>query len=313
MDKVGAVRRHRSARPRSSGVRGCGTGRTSWGINWDKADCGYGITQITDGMRVRGKEKPEEGPLTTLQQQAAALDYTANIAAGVNILADKWNVTHKDGLTVNGGNPKYLESWFFALWAYNSGYYPKAEADKNGGKWGVGFTNNPANPLWKANRLPFLKSPSGGDSYKDAAHPQDWPYQEKVLGWAARPLEALESPGTMVHGFRAALVDQQPRAHGSQAAREPVLYQGQRVRSQQDRTERQERTGPGRLHPRRPEMLVEQTGQVEGLRQGRLRQRTAPVQRHVQGRRRWHRLPAQRVPRCATGPPRRRAPGWRRC
>ncbi|WP_052229868.1 hypothetical protein [Streptomyces sp. CT34] len=188
------------------GIKYAANGRQNdpWGINWDKADCGYGITQITDGMRARGKEKPEEGRLTTLQQQAAALDYTANIAAGVNILADKWNVTHKDGLTVNGGNPKYLESWFFALWAYNSGYYPKAEAGKNGGKWGVGFTNNPANPLWKANRLPFLESASGGDSYQDAAHPQDWPYQEKVLGWAARPLEALESPGTMVHGFRAA-------------------------------------------------------------------------------------------------------------
>ncbi len=175
-----------------------------WGIHWDKADCGYGITQVTDGMRIQGKEKPEEQLKTKLQQEAAALDYTANIAAGVNILADKWNQTHKDGLTVNNGDPKYMENWFFALWAYNSGYYPKSEAGKNGGKWGVGFTNNPANPLWKANRRPFLESATGGDNYKDAAHPQDWPYQEKVLGWAARPLEALESPGKMVHGFRQA-------------------------------------------------------------------------------------------------------------
>ncbi|WP_159393170.1 golvesin C-terminal-like domain-containing protein [Streptomyces rimosus] len=175
-----------------------------WGIHWDKADCGYGITQVTDGMRIQGKEKPEEQLKTKLQQEAAALDYTANIAAGVNILADKWNQTHKDGLTVNNGDPKYMENWFFALWAYNSGYYPKSEAGKNGGKWGVGYTNNPANPLWKANRRPFLESATGGDNYKDAAHPQDWPYQEKVLGWAARPLEALESPGKMVHGFRQA-------------------------------------------------------------------------------------------------------------
>ncbi|MEK2479608.1 hypothetical protein [Streptomyces noursei] len=188
------------------GIKYAASGEQSdpWGIRWDKADCGYGITQVTDGMRVRGKDKPDEPLMTKLQQEAAALDYTANIAAGVNILADKWNQTYKDGLTVNGGNPKYMESWFFALWAYNSGYYPKSEAGKNGGKWGVGFTNNPANPLWKANRLPFLESASGGDNYKDAAHPQDWPYQEKVLGWAARPLEALESPGKMVHGFRAA-------------------------------------------------------------------------------------------------------------
>ncbi|MEU0807457.1 hypothetical protein [Streptomyces sp. NPDC005970] len=176
-----------------------------WAIDWAEADCGYGITQVTDGMRMRGKEKPGEKPLTTLQQEAVALDYTANIAAGVNILAEKWNQTRKDGMTVNGGDPKYMENWFFALWAYNSGYYPKDDAGKNGGQWGVGFTNNPANPLWKANRTPFLSNASGtGDDYSHAAHPQDWPYQEKVLGWAARPLPALESPGTMVVGFRQA-------------------------------------------------------------------------------------------------------------
>ncbi|WP_405942981.1 hypothetical protein [Streptomyces sp. NBC_00207] len=175
-----------------------------WGINWAEADCGYGVTQITDGMRVHGKEKTGELPLTTLQQEAAALDYTANIAAGQRVLADKWNVTTADGLKVNNGDPKYLENWFFALWAYNSGYYPKAAAASNGGLWGVGFTNNPANPLWKANRTPFLEGPAGANDYSHAKHPQDWPYQEKVLGWAARPLEALESPGKMVAGFREA-------------------------------------------------------------------------------------------------------------
>ncbi|MFE3288068.1 hypothetical protein ACFXJJ_33885, partial [Streptomyces sp. NPDC059233] len=176
-----------------------------WGINWAEADCGYGITQITDGMRMHGREKPGEvATLSTLQQEAAALDYTANIAAGQRVLADKWNITNQDGLVVNNGDPKYIENWFFALWAYNSGYYPKAAAGNNGGLWGVGFTNNPANPLWKANRTPFLEGPAGADDYSQAAHPQDWPYQEKVIGWAARPLEAMESPGKMVSGFRAA-------------------------------------------------------------------------------------------------------------
>lgn len=176
-----------------------------WGINWDEADCGYGVSQITDGMRLHGREKPGEvATLTTLQQEAAALDYTANIAAGQRVLADKWNSTNQDGLIVNNGDPKYIENWFFALWAYNSGYYPKAAAANNGGLWGVGFTNNPANPLWKANRTPFLEGPAGTDDYSQAAHPQDWPYQEKVIGWAARPLEAMESPGKMVSGFRAA-------------------------------------------------------------------------------------------------------------
>ncbi|WP_157839191.1 NucA/NucB deoxyribonuclease domain-containing protein [Streptomyces flavidovirens] len=181
-----------------------GTQDDPWAIDWAEADCGYGITQVTDGMRMHGREKPGEKPLSALQQEAVALDYTANVAAGVNILVDKWNQTRKDGLTANGGDPKYLENWFFALWAYNAGYYPKASAGANGGMWGVGYTNNPANPLWKANRTPFLESPSGGNDYSQAAHPQDWPYQEKVLGWAARPLEGLESPGNMVSGFRPA-------------------------------------------------------------------------------------------------------------
>ncbi len=176
-----------------------------WAINWSNADCGYGVTQITDGMRMHGKEKPGEvATLTNLQQEAAALDYTANIAAGQRVLADKWNVTNADGLKVNNGDPKYLENWFFALWAYNSGYYPKSAAASNGGLWGVGFTNNPANPLWKANRAPFLEGPAGANDYSHAKHPQDWPYQEKVLGWAARPVEGLESPGKMVAGFIAA-------------------------------------------------------------------------------------------------------------
>ncbi|MEU9357878.1 hypothetical protein AB0D35_07150 [Streptomyces sp. NPDC048301] len=169
-----------------------------WAIDWDKSDCGYGITQVTDNMR-----KSDTG-WSSLQQKAVAVDYTANIAAGVNILIEKWNQTKAGGMTIAGGDPKYLESWFFALWAYNSGYYPESDAGKNKGKWGLGFTNNPANPLWKANRTPFLENEVGGDDYSHAANPQNWPYQEKVLGWAARPISALFKPGDMQPGYRPA-------------------------------------------------------------------------------------------------------------
>ncbi|MCX4907537.1 SGNH/GDSL hydrolase family protein [Streptomyces sp. NBC_00878] len=169
-----------------------------WGINWAKADCGYGITQVTDDMC------KADTTLTSVQKEAAALDYTANIAYGADILASKWNQTRKAGMTVNDGKPKYIENWFFALWAYNSGFYPQSEAGNNGGKWGVGWTNNPANPLWKENRTPFLENSTGGDDYSHAAHPQDWPYQEKVIGWAARPISALFKPGSMQAGYRAA-------------------------------------------------------------------------------------------------------------
>ncbi|WLW52098.1 hypothetical protein [Streptomyces sp. YU58] len=174
-----------------------------WRINWADADCGYGITQATDGMRLAGKTKPGETALSTIAQEAVALDYTANIAAGVRILSEKWNQTYKAGMTINGGHPKWIENWFFALWAYNSGFYDKPDS---AGHWGVGWTNNPANPLWKANRVPFLQSATNpaGDDYSHAAHPQDWPYQEKVIGWAARPISAMFAPGDFQAGYRPA-------------------------------------------------------------------------------------------------------------
>ncbi|MET8174268.1 NocE [Streptomyces clavifer] len=186
-----------------------------WAIDWADSDCGYGIVQVTDGMRKAGREKPGETALSVQKQEAIALDYTANIAAGVNILVDKWNQTHSAGMTVNDGGPGYIENWFFALWAYNSGFYPQSSAGSHGGHWGVGYTNNPANALWKANRTPFLESAAGSDDYSHAAHPQDWPYQEKVIGWAARPISAMFAPGDFQPGYRAAwwtAVDQRTRA-----------------------------------------------------------------------------------------------------
>ncbi|MFF0795047.1 NocE [Streptomyces spiralis] len=178
-----------------------GTQGDPWAIDWSKSDCGYGVTQVTDGMRLPGKGQPT---MTVTQQEAVALDYAANIAAGVNILVDKWNQTRADGIVINDGNPKYIENWFAALWSYNTGYHPKSEAAGNSGKWGLGWTNNPANPLWKENRTPFLENADGTDDYSHAAHPQDWPYEEKVIGWAARPISALFAPGDFQPGYRAA-------------------------------------------------------------------------------------------------------------
>ncbi|MFP3991467.1 GDSL-type esterase/lipase family protein [Streptomyces sp. E11-3] len=178
-----------------------------WAIKWAAADCGYGITQVTDGMRLPGKPYEDGKVRPSLPrgtQEAIALDYSANIAFGVNILAEKWNQTYGAGMTVNDGAPNNIENWFFALWAYNSGFYPKSQAGANDGKWGVGWANNPANPTYKPNRTPFLENSNGGDEYSHAAKPQFWPYPEKVIGWAARPLEALEAPGKLVHGFRPA-------------------------------------------------------------------------------------------------------------
>ncbi|MEU0096128.1 hypothetical protein [Kribbella sp. NPDC006257] len=154
-------------------------GRVSngWEIDFSKADCGYGIGQITDGMR---KGSTVWGGLN--EQRAIALDYTVNIAAAAKILAEKWNQLYDAGVLINGGNSARLESWFGAVWAYNSGFYPQGQDPT--GAWGLGWTNNPMSGLWDPARKPFLDF----NHYADAAHPQDWPYQEKVMGWAAYPL-----------------------------------------------------------------------------------------------------------------------------
>jgi hypothetical protein len=167
-----------------------------WGINWAAGDCGYGVAQVTDGMRRTGT-----GLLPPEQQLAVAVDYATNIAAGLRILQQKWNQTRALGMTVNGGGPERMESWFTALWAYNSGINPQASTGNTtgcspgpnctdapgngpGGNYGLGWSNNPARPDYPFNRTPFLDN----NHYDDARHPQHWSYPEKVIGWAAYPI-----------------------------------------------------------------------------------------------------------------------------
>ncbi|ONI88309.1 hypothetical protein ALI144C_07195 [Actinosynnema sp. ALI-1.44] len=164
-------------------------------INYDNADCGYGLSQVTDGMRV-GQTR-----FTATQQAVLTTDYTANIAAGLQILASKWNELGNARMLVNGGDSQYVVNWFLAVWTYNSGFYPNRG---DGSPWGVGWYNNPANPRYPANRTPFLRN-----SYEDAARPGEWSYPEKIMGWAETPqityfgnssyppVKTLSTPGFM--------------------------------------------------------------------------------------------------------------------
>ncbi|MFC0843727.1 GDSL-type esterase/lipase family protein [Streptomyces noboritoensis] len=160
-----------------------------WQIHWDKSDCGYGVGQVTDGMRLTGHEKPGETSLAAGVQRLVAVDYATNIAAAMKILADKWNEVHTDGqkITANNDDPSKIENWFTAVWNYNLGFNPPSEAGQNDGYWGLGWYNNPANPLYKKSwGHPFMDTTvDGAEANRDAAHPQDWPYEEKVMGWAA--------------------------------------------------------------------------------------------------------------------------------
>jgi RHS repeat-associated protein len=161
-------------------------------IDYSKSDCGYGIAQVTTGMAA------SDTSISTNGKAKVGVDYQENIAAGLRILQQAWNALYDAGITANGGDPKYLENWYLAIWAYNSGIQPTAafgnttnctpSATCTGpdGTWGLGWSNNPANPSYPPSRTAYLRS-----TYADAAHPADWPYQERVLGWMASPIIRL--------------------------------------------------------------------------------------------------------------------------
>ncbi len=147
-------------------------------IDYGQSDCGYGIAQITDGMKM-----PSSGQPTAVQVRVAT-DYATDIAAAVRILQSKWVALRglKPKMTVNNDDPTKLENWYTAIWAYNSGVYTDTTT-----RTGLGWHNNPANKLYPYPRHPFLH---GGttQTYGDASHPNDWPYQERVFGWMEVPL-----------------------------------------------------------------------------------------------------------------------------
>lgn len=161
-----------------------------WDIDFARADCGYGVTQMTDGMRRFG-----DGNLPADQQRAIATDYAANVAAGMRKLQEKWNQVQNAGMTLNDNDIINLENWFFAAWAYNSGFKPQSDAWKHNGAWGVGWANNPANPHYDPNRHSFGEHPT------DFARPQNWPYPEKIMGFAGNPPTIWESEHSEVPMF----------------------------------------------------------------------------------------------------------------
>ncbi|WP_168203858.1 RHS repeat-associated core domain-containing protein [Humibacter ginsenosidimutans] len=158
-------------------------------IDYDDADCGYGVAQVTDGMFAG------DGDYSTHGQMKIAVDYEENVAAGLNILESTWNQLYEAGITANGGDPRYLENWYFAVWAYNTGIQPTASFGNTSGctpgpscegpdgTWGLGWSNNPQNPDYDPSRGPYLES-----TYADAAHPASWPYQERIMGWMGSPI-----------------------------------------------------------------------------------------------------------------------------
>jgi lysophospholipase L1-like esterase len=143
-----------------------GAGGGDSAINYALADCGYGLGQVTTGMRTGG--------MNTSLQAKVAVDYAENIAASMQLLEQKWNELKTANVTMGDGDPSELENWYFALWDYNSGYH----ANTGSGPYGLGWTNNPVNASYPPDRDGYLRA-----TYADAEHPERWPYQEKVFGW----------------------------------------------------------------------------------------------------------------------------------
>lgn len=112
-------------------------------------DCGFGIMQVTSGA----------SSYPGIESRA-----DINVAAGADILAQKWNGDGNFGGRFGDSDPSFVESWYFAVWAYN----------------GFVYRNNPNNPSFPANRPPF----HGPSSLSRGSYP----YQELVWGYLEFPL-----------------------------------------------------------------------------------------------------------------------------
>ena len=162
------------------------------------------------------------------------MDYQANIAAAADLLTYYWNTLAADNIVPTGPLPSlendpyysdYVNQWYMAIWAYNSGIEPGTAKYGNttgcapswnctdnggsGGNWGLGYADNPINPIYPPDRPNFGDSSPNttptGVTYTpswDQSHPQYWPYQEKVIGWAFSSIQLWDySQGKDVYAY----------------------------------------------------------------------------------------------------------------
>ena len=144
------------------------TPRGATGPTITSTSCAYGLMQLLSEMTIDGTP--------TARQQKIGTDYVSNIAAGAQMLAGKWNLAPEYLPVVLPRNPRALEDWYYAVWAYHC-YGTLCDA--------YNVHNNPEDPALKWPR-PVYNSPeqltSGGQfSFTD------YPYQELVYGVIIHP------------------------------------------------------------------------------------------------------------------------------
>ena len=117
------------------------------------SSCAYGLMQVASFFS-------NEGDVPSRAESLAGTHYAYNVAAGAQILVEKWNL---DLFPVIGlGQPEFIEAWYFATWAYN----------------GWATSNHPAGPEVD----PFRTLPYDCDGPFNG-----YAYQELVLGCLVNP------------------------------------------------------------------------------------------------------------------------------
>jgi hypothetical protein len=122
-------------------------------------DCGYGLMQVTSGMR--------SGETSAYDANLVASDPAYNVSVGSQILGAKWAATP----SVGDNRLDVIEDWYFSVWAYN----------------GLAFSNNPNNPKFDPARKPY-RDPGGLSA-------GNYPYQEIIWGLVRVPYGQLEGSG----------------------------------------------------------------------------------------------------------------------
>ena len=125
-------------------------------------DCGYGIAQVTSGMR--------RGDTSAYDANRVASSAAYNVSVGAAILADKWRASP----CIGDNDPQVVEDWYFAVWGYN----------------GFVTRNNPNNPMFAADRREF-RTPGVASAQVRG----NYPYPELVWGYAHYPLSAAHYAG----------------------------------------------------------------------------------------------------------------------
>ena len=114
--------------------------------------CAYGLMQVASFFS-------NGGDVPSSLESLVGTHYAYNVAAGAQILVDKWNQEFFP--QVGDADPLRIESWYYATWAYN----------------GWAFVNHPAGTEVDPFRTPY-----------DCAAPfNGYPYQELVFGCVENP------------------------------------------------------------------------------------------------------------------------------